>query len=160
MEGQNTVSINDFQIIRKLGQGTFGSVFISTFKPTGDIVALKRMKKENATESAIIRFRREARIMKKMSHPAIVQFFGSFETENSIFIAMEYIDGQTLDRIVNNTTNSCCDAFCQQDNQLNEVALPENVTMRHFVELLCILKHLHREEKVVHRDLKLDNLII
>ncbi|OHT16393.1 AGC family protein kinase [Tritrichomonas foetus] len=151
MDKTQEITMEDFKIIRTLGEGNFGSVFLAIFKPTGDRVALKRMKKEDHDTRSINRFRREIRIMRKISHPSVPRFYGTFETDTSIFIVMEYINGTSLTEIVRG---------CDGVPEMCENRLPEKIAMKYFVELICILKNLHTELKIVHRDLKLDNIII
>ncbi|OHT07725.1 AGC family protein kinase [Tritrichomonas foetus] len=171
-------TINDFKIIEKIGEGSFGTVYLALFKPTGERVALKRTRKDGTTEKVIERFKREAHIMLRVQHPSAVRFFGAFETETSLFIVMEYVEGKTLSSIVwdssrkfiqdcfaANGINRNVEEFLANNNWKEIVpdfcgALPESNALRHFVELASILKHLHREKKVVHRDIKLENIII
>ncbi|OHT07726.1 AGC family protein kinase [Tritrichomonas foetus] len=143
------VSIEDFKIIEKLGEGAYGVVFLAIYKANGEKVALKRLKKEGCDPKVINRFKREAYILKKVVHPSTARFYGAFETESSLFIAMEYIEGKLLSTILD---ECLCNTNCGY--------LSENIAMRYFLEIACILRYLHKEAKVVHRDIKMDNIIV
>lgn len=83
----------DYQMLRFVGKGGFGEVFKARIKQTGQIVAVKHLLKDEYAE----RFRREAKIMKKLASPYFVRFVDFFEQEISgnreSFLAMAFLDG-------------------------------------------------------------------
>ncbi|OHT07731.1 CAMK family protein kinase [Tritrichomonas foetus] len=158
------ISIEDFKIIEKIGEGAFGAVYLAIFKPSGDRVAIKRVKKEACTIKVIKRCRREARIMRKVHHPSIVNFYGSFETDTSFFIIMEYVAGRTLSEVIHSSSYNSSILETPNDNHFagnyHTKGLPESMAMKYFIELACAIRYLHNYVKVVHRDIKLDNIIV
>lgn len=68
--------INRFDIIRKLGQGTYGKVQLGVNKETGQEVAIKTIKKAKIeTDADLIRIRREIQIMSSVQHPNIIHIY-------------------------------------------------------------------------------------
>lgn len=74
------ISSNRFDIIKKLGQGTYGKVQLGINKETGQEVAIKTIKKcKIETEADLIRIRREVQIMSSVQHPNIIHIYeGNF----------------------------------------------------------------------------------
>jgi len=67
---------NRFDIIKKLGQGTYGKVQLGINKETGQEVAIKTIKKSKIeTEADLIRIRREVQIMSSVQHPNIIHIY-------------------------------------------------------------------------------------
>lgn len=82
-----------FDIIRKLGQGTYGKVQLGINKKTGQEVAIKTIKKcKIETEADLIRIRREVQIMSSVRHPNIVHIYeGNFHFFQSFFSFIESV---------------------------------------------------------------------
>jgi serine/threonine protein kinase/formylglycine-generating enzyme required for sulfatase activity len=90
-----------YKIIRKLGQGGMGLVFLAEHQRMERLVALKVLppsvtKRYNAVE----RFHREVKAMARLSHPHIVTAFDADEARGLHFLVMEYVDGQDLAALV------------------------------------------------------------
>lgn len=70
------IFIHRFDIIKKLGQGTYGKVQLGINKETGQEVAIKTIKKSKIeTEADLIRIRREVQIMSSVQHPNIIHIY-------------------------------------------------------------------------------------
>ncbi len=92
-------SIGRFVILRRLGRGSMGEVFSAFDEALGRRVAIKLLQRQpRARESRRGRMRREAQAMAQVSHPNVVQVFEAGEHGGRMFIAMEYVEGQTLER--------------------------------------------------------------
>src|SRR5688572_15617195 len=95
-----------YQIVEKLGAGAFGTVYKATDKVLGRTVAIKTIRLEGmVAESAGIeemleRFYREARVSAQLRHPNIVTIHDVGESDGTTYIAMEFIDGEGLDRLI------------------------------------------------------------
>ncbi|CAB0010345.1 unnamed protein product [Nesidiocoris tenuis] len=86
-----------FDIIAKLGQGTYGKVQLGVNKETGQEVAIKIIKKcKIKTEADLIRIRREIQIMSSMKHPYIIHIYEVFENRDKMVLVMEYASGGEL----------------------------------------------------------------
>lgn len=72
----NSVFLTRFDIIKKLGQGTYGKVQLGINKETGQEVAIKTIKKSKIeSEADLIRIRREIQIMSSVQHPNIIHIY-------------------------------------------------------------------------------------
>src|SRR5262249_7048246 len=133
-----------FFIEKELGAGAMGAVYRAKYLQTGQVVAIKVMAANvGATNThATARFEREAKILKQLRHPNIVRLFGIGKHAGMPYYAMEYVQGESLDRVM---------------------ARRDRMTWEQVVDLgqqLCAaLKHAH-EQGIVHRDLKPSNLMI
>ncbi|KAL1116821.1 hypothetical protein AAG570_005291 [Ranatra chinensis] len=86
-----------FDIIKKLGQGTYGKVQLGVNKETGQEVAIKTIKKcKIETEADLIRIRREIQIMSSLRHPHIIHIYEVFENKDKMVLVMEYAAGGEL----------------------------------------------------------------
>ena len=85
-------TIKDFEIIKELGCGSFGRVFLARHKKTKVQYAIKAIDKKNKTNiEEKPYFRRELEVMYKIHHPNVVKLFGHFEDNNYCYFIMEYI---------------------------------------------------------------------
>jgi predicted Ser/Thr protein kinase len=89
--------VGKYRIVRQLGQGGQGKVFLAEDIELGREVALKTVTAGALfTESALKRFRNEARAVANLRSPNIVQLYEVFEADGVPFLAMEYVEGETL----------------------------------------------------------------
>lgn len=93
--------IGDFKILRELGRGGMGVVYLSRQLSLAREVALKLLSQEaTADPQRILRFQREAALLGRMSHPNIVRVFLVGEDGPYHFLAMEYVEGTDLERVL------------------------------------------------------------
>ena len=89
--------ITDFTIIKELGAGSFGHVYLVTHKKTKANYAIKAIDKRNTTNiQEKPYFRREIEIMYRIHHPNVVKLFGHFEDNTYCYFIMEYIPGGNI----------------------------------------------------------------
>ncbi|KAK7251743.1 hypothetical protein RIF29_35201 [Crotalaria pallida] len=136
-------SIDDFEIIKPISRGAFGRVFLAKKRTTGDLFAIKVLKKadmirKNAVESILA----ERDILITVRNPFVVRFFYSFTCRENLYLVMEYLNGGDLYSLLRNL--GCID---------------EEVARVYIAEVVLALEYLH-SLRVVHRDLKPDNLLI
>lgn len=91
--------IAHYEVVQKIAQGGMGTVYEATDKYNGRRVAIKMMMGDTSNEM-LRRFEREAMIMKELSHPNIVRLYEWGKENGRLYIAMEYLDGLTLDRLM------------------------------------------------------------
>jgi serine/threonine protein kinase/Flp pilus assembly protein TadD len=94
-------TLNHYRILEKLGEGGMGEVYIAEDVNLHRKVALKMLPQEMAgSQDKIERFRREAQAVAALSHPNIVTIFSIEESEAGHLIAMELVDGKSLDQVI------------------------------------------------------------
>lgn len=134
------------RVVRPLGQGALGAVYLAIDETTGRPVALKllRLSGDDAPSlaEASARFMAEAGIARRLVHPDIVAVLDAGEQEGRGWLAMELVPGGDLARYT-------------QPARL----LPEALVLRIHARLARALAHAHRQG-VVHRDLKPSNVLI
>jgi protein kinase len=80
-----------YRVLKNIGDGTFGVVFKAVNRSTGEIVAIKKMKKKYYSwESCIIL--REIKSLRKMSHGCIVKLKEAFRMNDELYLVFEYLD--------------------------------------------------------------------
>ena len=92
----------DFKYIETLARGGFGTVIHVTEISTNKDMAIKVINKSISHSSIIKRVKDEIAILKKLDHENIVKFYGFFESNNQLFIKMEYIKYGTLKKWMKN----------------------------------------------------------
>src|SRR6266852_3048367 len=135
--------IGPFKIEKELGSGAMGAVYRGLYTKTGQRVAIKVMLPGmGENETAQGRFEREAEILKKCNHRNIVKLFGIGKHQGMRYYAMEYIEGESLDRTL---------------SRRGRLTWEEVVTLGQ--QLCSALQHAHHQG-VVHRDLEPSNLML
>ena len=83
--------IKDFELVKELGCGSFGRVFLARHIKTKVLYAIKAIDKQNKTnQNEKPYFRRELEVMYKIHHPNVVKLFGHFEDNKYCYFKMEY----------------------------------------------------------------------
>ena len=99
--GEAPQEVGDFRILASLGQGGMGVVFLAEQKSVGRRVALKLVRAEQLLAGiARARFLREAHAIARLDHPGIVRVLTAGEHGGLPYLAMEYVEGASLDALV------------------------------------------------------------
>ena len=135
--------LGPFEILAPLGAGGMGEVYRARDTRLDRTVAIKLLPSElvNAPGRRVERFRHEARAIARITHPNICTLHDVGEDGSAIFLVMEYVDGVTLAR------------------RLEDGPLPLPLALRTAIEIADALDHAHRHG-VVHRDLKPGNIML
>ncbi|KAK3231583.1 hypothetical protein Dsin_003464 [Dipteronia sinensis] len=140
---KDRTSIDDFEIIKPISRGAFGKVFLARKRTTGDLFAIKVLKKlDMIRKNDIERILAERNILITVRNPFVVRFFYSFTCRDNLYLVMEYLNGGDLYSLLRNI--GC---------------LEEDAARIYIAELVLALEYLH-SLGIVHRDLKPDNLLI
>ena len=100
---KDRTSIEDFEIIKPISRGAFGRVFLARKRVTGDLFAIKVLRKadmirKNAVESILA----ERDILISARNPFVVRFFYSFTCRENLYLVMEYLNGGDLYSLLRN----------------------------------------------------------
>jgi serine/threonine protein kinase len=140
-EGVKT--LGNFKLIKKLGEGGMGAVYLAEDTSIGRKVALKVLPRKHASNAEFVtRFRREAKATGKLNHVNIISAFTVGEEQGNHFYAMEFCEGEPLDSILKR------DGCLKWDKALG-------ITM----QVARGLKHAH-DHGFIHRDIKPANIFI
>ncbi|WP_140628740.1 serine/threonine-protein kinase [Methylibium rhizosphaerae] len=139
--------LGKYPVIGVLGRGAMGTVYLATDPVIKRRVAVKTIRKElidddDKAETMSGRFRREAQAAGALNHPGIVGVYEYGEDEQFAFIAMEYVEGNTLREYLS-----------------RGVGFDERDTVSIMAQLLDALEFAHRNS-IWHRDIKPANIII
>ena len=135
--------LGNFKILKKLGEGGMGAVYLAEDILAGRKVALKVLPKKHASDHEFLtRFRREAKATGKLNHVNIISAFSVGEELGNHFYAMEYCEGEPLD------TQLKREQFLSWDRAIEIVT-----------QVARGLKHAH-ENGFIHRDIKPANIFI
>jgi serine/threonine-protein kinase len=132
-----------YRMIRRIGSGGMARVFLAEDMDLHREVAIKVLQdRYNEDAQFVERFAREARAAAGLNHPNIVAIYDRGQADGSYYIAMEYLDGETLKDVI-----------------LREGPLPERRAIDIALQLLAALRFAHRRE-VIHRDVKPHNVMV
>jgi serine/threonine-protein kinase len=138
--------IGPFEIESEIGSGVLGTVYRAKFRKGDDAVipvALKVIALGlTGNEAAMTRFMREASILKQLRHPHVVKLIATGRHRETPFIAMEFIDGEPLNRVL-----------------ARRGRLTSAEVVSYGKQLCLALQHAH-EHGIIHRDVKPSNLMI
>src|SRR5207253_4460894 len=85
-----------YRLVSLLGRGGMGEVFRADDLTLGQPVALKFLPESTIDRSTLERFRNEVRTARRISHPNVCRVYDIGETNNQVFLSMEYVDGEDL----------------------------------------------------------------
>jgi len=135
-------TISHYRIIKPLGEGGMGQVYLAEDTNLGRLVAMKVLAaKYNADPDFLARFKREARATAKLNHPNIVMIHEIDEHDGITYIVMEYVEGESLKDLI----------------RREKLPIPK---------ILAIVKQVGdglgaaHKERVVHRDIKPANILL
>ncbi|PWY89104.1 hypothetical protein BO70DRAFT_393618 [Aspergillus heteromorphus CBS 117.55] len=137
-------SIKDFEIIKPISKGAFGSVYLTKKKATGEYFAIKVLKKADmVAKNQVTNVKAERAIMMWQGESDFVaKLYWTFSSKDYLYLVMEYLNGGDCASLVKILGG-----------------LPEDWATKYIAEVVLGVEHLHGRG-IVHRDLKPDNLLI
>uniref|UniRef100_A0A1D1YK16 non-specific serine/threonine protein kinase n=1 Tax=Anthurium amnicola TaxID=1678845 RepID=A0A1D1YK16_9ARAE len=137
------VGLEDFEVLKVVGQGAFGKVFQVRKKGTSEIYAMKVMRKDKIMEKNHAEYMKAERdILTKIDHPFIVQLRYSFQTKYRLYLVLDFINGGHL--------------FFQL---YRHIMFSEDLARIYTAEIVSAVSHLHANG-IMHRDLKPENILL
>jgi serine/threonine protein kinase len=136
--------IGKYQILELIGSGAFATVHKAQHNVTMSIVALKAIAKSNLrTMQEFELLQREVNLMKMMDHPFIAPLYEVLDDDTYFYLAIELVENGNLLDFIN-----------------TRKGLSEDSARRIFFQIMSVLDYLHREKRIVHRDLKAENVLL
>jgi serine/threonine protein kinase len=132
----------DYEVLEELGSGGMGRVYRARNVALDRVVALKTLAPQfSADEGFVRRFQKEARAAARLNHPSIVQIYDFGNRDGVYYLAMEFVDGNSLRALLKKFR------FRERDALL---------VIRHTVAALAVA----HAEGIIHRDIKPDNIML
>ncbi|CAA0814340.1 mitogen-activated protein kinase kinase kinase 5 [Striga hermonthica] len=129
-----------------IGRGTYGSVYVASNRETGALCAMKEVEilpDDSNSAERMRQLEQEIKVLSRLKHPNIVQYFGSEIVEDKFYIYLEYVHPGSINKFIQDHCG----------------AITESI-VRHFTRhILCGLAYLH-STKTIHRDIKGANLLV
>ncbi|KAI7900670.1 uncharacterized protein BX663DRAFT_544817 [Cokeromyces recurvatus] len=137
-------SIKDFNIVKPISKGAFGSVFLAKKRATGDYYAIKFLKKSDMiAKNQVTNVKAERMILiTQTNSPFVTKLYYTFQSKDYLYLVMEYLNGGDCSSLIKVLGS-----------------LPCKWARKYLAEVTLGLSYLH-ERHIVHRDLKPDNLLI
>ena len=138
---RSKTTLDDYVILRPVGEGSFGKVFQARQRYSGRACAMKFIPKHGKSERDLVSLRSEIDIMKTLDHPNVIKMLDAFETNMEFVVVMEFAQGVLYDVLE------------------HDARLPEKEVRMIARQLVDALYYLH-SNRVIHRDLKPQNILI
>ena len=136
-------TIRDYESIKIIGRGAFGEVHVCRVINTGEIVAIKKIRKEVLIKkNQIIHIRNEQLFMSKVKSPWIVELKASFQEDDFLYLVMEFVPGGDFMNLL-----------------MKKDKLTEEEAKFYTAELILAVESIHKLD-CIHRDIKPDNILI
>ncbi|PHH56032.1 Serine/threonine-protein kinase cek1 [Ceratocystis fimbriata CBS 114723] len=137
-------SIKDFEIIKPISKGAFGSVYLAKKRTTGEYFAIKVLKKADmVAKNQVGNVKAERAIMMWQGQSEFVaKLYWTFSSKDYLYLVMEYLNGGDCASLIKILGG-----------------LPEDWGKKYLAEVVLGVDHLHSRD-IIHRDLKPDNLLI
>ena len=140
--------VDDIILLKFLGKGSFGEVYLSQKKGRKDYLALKKIDRKIADKPGFKKFlENEIHILEQLDHPNIVKLEGIKKSVSNYYIIMEYINGGGL--------SDCLKKYME----IHKKAFTEEIVQYLMRQIIDGINYLH-SRKIIHRDLKLDNIMV
>lgn len=136
------VTVSDFDLIKVIGKGVIGKVFLVRKVDTRVVYAMKVIRKSSVVRQELQEnIKTERLILEEIDHPFIARLCFSFQTKDKLYLVTDYCSGGEL------------------FHHMTDVGFPYELCRFYAAELVLALEHLHRV-KVAYRDLKPENILL
>ncbi|EKX50264.1 hypothetical protein GUITHDRAFT_104079 [Guillardia theta CCMP2712] len=162
--------INEFEVVKDLGMGSFGTVKLVRDSKSGDLYAMKVFDKEKlrnkwiGATNMLEDVEKEIKILKLMDHPNCIKLYEVLDNpENEkLFLRLEYCEGgqsMLFDAPLISRMNTWFSTAPFSMDQISVEPLSEDTARRYFIDLLDGLEYMH-DNNIIHRDIKPENLLL
>ncbi|WZZ02671.1 hypothetical protein YC2023_088592 [Brassica napus] len=140
---RNRLCVDDFDLLSIIGRGAFGEVRLCREKKTGNIYAMKKLKKsEMLSRGQVEHVRSERNLLAEVASDCIVKLYYSFQDPEYLYLIMEYLSGGDVMTLL-----------------MREETLTETVARFYIAQSILAIESIHKHN-YVHRDIKPDNLLL
>ncbi|KAI4335263.1 hypothetical protein L6164_013927 [Bauhinia variegata] len=140
---RHKISVDDFDLLTIIGRGAFGEVRLCREKESGNIFAMKKLKKsEMLSRGQVEHVRAERNLLAEVASHCIVKLYYSFQDTEYLYLIMEYLPGGDVMTLL-----------------MREETLTETVARFYIAESVLAIESIHRHN-YIHRDIKPDNLLL
>lgn len=134
---EKNLILNNYKIIKQLGHGGFGQVFLAEENITGELRAIKKLRRSDTSQDDIIH---EIKKVSKLKLSNIVMYYHHFWEEEQLYFVMEYCEGGTLGNKIK------CNNY-------------ESEQILKWIKKLALTMHEIHERGIIHKDIKPDNIL-
>jgi len=137
--------IGGFEIIRVIGEGSMGIVYLATQKSMNRNVALKILKKSVVikNKAGVKQFLNEAKMTGKLEHSNIVSAIDAGESKGLYYLAMNFVDGETLEERL-------------EQGQI----ISEKMSLKYIMQMTVALEYAYSKHQLIHKDIKPSNIMV
>ncbi|XP_021738949.1 serine/threonine-protein kinase tricorner-like isoform X2 [Chenopodium quinoa] len=140
---RNRMCVNDFELLTIIGRGAYGEVHLCREKKSGNIYAMKKLKKsEMLSKGQVEHVRAERNLLAEVDSHCIVKLYYSFQDAEHLYLIMEYLSGGDMMTLL-----------------MREDILTEKVAKFYIAQSVLAVESIHKHN-YIHRDIKPDNLLL
>ncbi|KAF6152332.1 hypothetical protein GIB67_005986 [Kingdonia uniflora] len=140
---RNKICVDDFELLNIIGRGAFGEVRLCREKSSGNIYAMKKLKKsEMLSRGQVEHVRAERNLLAEVDSHCIVKLYYSFQDPEYLYLIMEYLPGGDMMTLL-----------------IREDTLTESVARFYIAQSVLSIESIHKHN-YIHRDIKPDNLLL
>uniref|UniRef100_A0A8B9KDW2 non-specific serine/threonine protein kinase n=1 Tax=Astyanax mexicanus TaxID=7994 RepID=A0A8B9KDW2_ASTMX len=163
-EGFEKADPSQFELLKVLGQGSYGKVFLVRKikgSDTGQLYAMKVLKKATLKVRDRVRSKMERDILAEVNHPFIVKLHYAFQTEGKLYLILDFLRGGDLFTRLSKEVSQCIrvTSLFLLHSCASVVMFTEEDVKFYLAELALALDHLH-SLGIIYRDLKPENILL
>ena len=140
--------IKDYILDKSLGKGSFGEVFLTKKEKSSKLYATKKIPLTHLQNEEFKKYiTNEIKIMKMLQHDNVIKFYDCYQTENNLYLIMDYINGGSLSE------------YLAEYKLKKGAAFPQKMIQFFVKQIVQGLIYIH-SKNIIHRDIKLDNILL